>query len=97
MIRTAESLYCTLETNITPHVNYTGTKIKNLEKKKKKFPTLTGQVRLATVYGVRSKRQRSISQQSKQKSQKRFFFFFFFFLEARSDELCQIPEMGQVR
>ena len=34
MYRTAESLYCTPETNISLNVNYTGIKMKNLIKKK---------------------------------------------------------------
>ena len=32
--RSVESLYCTLETNITLYINYTGTKIKILTVKK---------------------------------------------------------------
>ena len=37
MYRIVEKLYCTFETNITPHVNYTGIKRKPLKKKKYVF------------------------------------------------------------
>ena len=34
MYRIVKSLYCTPETNVTLHINYTGIKIKNKKKKK---------------------------------------------------------------